>query len=125
MATRKPAAKAKAKNGFKPYEDRSQPLRAIPGYPNTQRRAPKAFQPRVVSLADMTGPRFSAAGVQPEEADLSRQAPGRPRALGQLMTISGRVLDDAGRPVPDCLIEIWHANSAGKYIHHNDPSPVP
>jgi protocatechuate 3,4-dioxygenase beta subunit len=41
------------------------------------------------------------------------------------MTVSGRVLDDAGRPVPDCLIEIWHANSAGKYIHHNDPSPVP
>jgi protocatechuate 3,4-dioxygenase beta subunit len=127
MAQRKtqPKAPSKAKSTFKPYEDRSQPLRAIPGYPNTQRRTPKKFVPRVVSIADVTGPRFAASGVLAEEADLSRRAPGLPRALGQLMTISGRVLDDAGRPVPDCLIEIWHANCSGKYIHHNDPSPVP
>ncbi len=127
MAKRKaqPKAQPKAKRSFKPYEDRSQPLRAIPGYPNTQRRTPTTFVPRVVSIADITGPRFAAADVRAEEADLSRRAPGLPRALGQLMTISGQVLDDAGRPVPDCLVEIWHANCSGKYIHHNDPSPVP
>jgi protocatechuate 3,4-dioxygenase beta subunit len=117
--------KAKAGNGFRPYDDRTQPTRAIRGYPNTQKRTPARLFPRVVSLADVTGPNFSAAMVGAEEADLSRQAPGRPRALGQLITLSGRVLDDRGKPVPNCLIEIWHANSAGKYIHHNDPSPVP
>lgn len=119
-------AKRSAKTaGFKPYDDRTQPARKIRGYPGTQKRSPAKLYPRVVSIADATGPRFAAAAFGPEEADLSRQAPGAPRALGQLMTLSGRVLDDAGRPVPECLIEVWHANSSGKYIHHNDPSPVP
>ncbi len=118
-------AKSSGAKGFRPYDDRTQPLRAIAGYPNTQKRAPTRFYPRVVSTADITGPRFSAADVLPEEADLSRQGAWQPRALGQLITVSGRVLDDAGKPVPDCLIEIWHANASGKYIHHNDPSPVP
>ena len=125
MAKRKTTTRSATGRAFRPYDDRSQPLRSIKGYPNTERRAPTRFYPRVVSLADTTGPRFSAADVQPEEADLSRQGPDKPRALGQLITISGRVLDDAGKPVRDCLIEIWHANASGKYIHHNDPSPVP
>ncbi len=107
------------------HDDRTQPARRIPGYPNTLNRTPGKFWPRVLSVADMTGPTFDPAEVLPEEADLSRDGPGAPRALGQLITVSGRVLDDSGRPLRHCLIELWHANSAGKYIHHNDPSPVP
>lgn len=115
-----------AKGGFRPHDDRTQPRRRIPGYPNTLVRTPggRAW-PRIVSLADLTGPVFPPDSVLPEEADLSRNGPGAPRALGQLITVSGRVLDQAGRPVRRCLIEMWHANAAGKYIHHNDPSPVP
>lgn len=106
--------------------DRTQPKRRIAGYPNTQKRAGGArFWPRVISLADVTGRRLAPGSVAPEESDLSRIGPGRPRALGQLITVSGRVLDEAGKPVRNCLIEMWHANAAGKYIHHNDPSPVP
>lgn len=106
--------------------DRTQPRRRIPGYPNTQKRAGGSrFWRRVMSLADAAGPVFAALSVAPEEADLSRLTAGGPRALGQLITVSGRVLDEAGRPVRGALIEMWHANAAGKYIHHNDPSPVP
>ena len=121
----KSKAKTKAVHGFKPYDDRTQPTRKISGYPGTQKRSPARLYPRVISIADATGPRFTSDDVTPEEADLSREAPDRPRAPGQLISLSGRVLDEVGRPIPDCLIEIWHANSAGKYIHHNDPSPVP
>lgn len=106
--------------------DGTQPRRRIAGYPNTQKRAggPR-FWPHVMSPADVTGPRFTPGSVRPEEADLSRLVPDGPRALGQLITVSGRVLDESGRAVRHCLIEMWHANAAGKYIHHNDPSPVP
>ena len=111
---------------FQPHDERTQPARRIKGYPNTLARTPAGRAwPRVVSLAEQTGPLFPADSVLPDEADLSRTAPEVPRALGQLITVSGRVLDEAGRPVRHCLIELWHANSAGKYIHHNDPSPVP
>lgn len=106
--------------------DRTQPRRRIAGYPNTQKRAGGArFWPRVISLADVTGPVFAPGSVRPEECDLSRLSPDAPRALGQLITVSGRVLDERGRPLSGCLMEMWHANTAGKYIHHNDPSPVP
>jgi protocatechuate 3,4-dioxygenase beta subunit len=119
-------ASMKTKLPNKEREDRTQPRRRIRGYPNTLKRAGGSkFWPRVISPADATGPVFAAGSVGSEEADLSRAAPRGPRALGQLIAVAGRVLDEAGRPVPRCLIEMWHANAAGKYIHHNDPSPVP
>jgi protocatechuate 3,4-dioxygenase alpha subunit len=34
--------------------------------------------------------------------------------------VKGRVLDGAGEPVPDALIEIWQANAAGRYAHPED-----
>ncbi len=37
----------------------------------------------------------------------------------------GSVLDDNGRPVPQALIEIWQANSAGRYAHVKDQHPAP
>jgi protocatechuate 3,4-dioxygenase beta subunit len=106
--------------------DRTQPRRSIAGYPNTLKRSGGPhFWPRVMSLADTAGPVFAPGSVAADEADLSRLSPAAPRALGQLITVSGRVLDESGRPVRGCLMEMWNANAAGKYIHHNDPSPVP
>jgi protocatechuate 3,4-dioxygenase alpha subunit len=34
---------------------------------------------------------------------------------GEQMTIVGRVLDGAGDPVPDAMIEIWQADGSGRY----------
>jgi protocatechuate 3,4-dioxygenase alpha subunit len=42
--------------------------------------------------------------------------PGDPRAI----TIRGRLLDGAGEPVPDGLVEVWQANAAGRYDHPAD-----
>ena len=39
-----------------------------------------------------------------------------PRAI----RISGVLLDGAGEPVPDGLVEIWQANTAGRYAHPAD-----
>jgi protocatechuate 3,4-dioxygenase alpha subunit len=36
------------------------------------------------------------------------------------VTIKGRVYDGDGKPVSDALIEIWQANSQGKYAHPED-----
>jgi len=40
-----------------------------------------------------------------------------PRAI----RIRGRLLDATGDPVPDGTVEIWQANSAGRYAHPADP----
>jgi len=38
--------------------------------------------------------------------------PDRPGAV----TLSGRVLDGRGNPVPDALVEIWQADEAGRFV---------
>ncbi|MDX2058550.1 MAG: hypothetical protein SFV24_12165 [Gemmatimonadales bacterium] len=111
---------------FRPYDDATQPVRAVAGYRKSLLRTPGQVPwPRIGSPADATGPSFDPAALRPGEHDLAVVAPGRPRALGQLIVVTGRVLDEDGRPVRNALLECWQANAAGKYIHHNDPSPVP
>ena len=51
------------------------------------------------------------------ESDLTRIAPGRPRASGEAVVISGRILDEDLRPVRRTLVEVWNANAHGRYSH--------
>lgn len=42
------------------------------------------------------------------------------RAEGQRITVTGQVFDGAGDVIPDALIEIWQADSHGRYDHPAD-----
>lgn len=46
-------------------------------------------------------------------------------AAGLPVAVSGRVLDGAGQPIPDAVLEIWQANAAGRYDHPEDRRNVP
>ena len=48
-----------------------------------------------------------------------------PGISGQRVTIAGRVLDGDGYGVPDGILEIWQANSHGKYAHPEDTQNKP
>ncbi|MGB2589202.1 MAG: protocatechuate 3,4-dioxygenase subunit alpha [Candidatus Acidiferrum sp.] len=48
-----------------------------------------------------------------------------PDASGERVEISGHILDGDGKPVPDGIIEIWQANSQGKYAHPDDAQEKP
>jgi protocatechuate 3,4-dioxygenase alpha subunit len=41
-------------------------------------------------------------------------------ADARAIVISGLLLDGAGEPVPDGMVEIWQANAAGRYAHPAD-----
>jgi protocatechuate 3,4-dioxygenase alpha subunit len=56
---------------------------------------------------------------------LNRAEIAGPGISGERVTIEGRVLDGDGKPVPDGLIEIWQANSHGKYAHVDDRQDKP
>jgi protocatechuate 3,4-dioxygenase beta subunit len=78
-------------------------------YASTRRRAPS--QPLIhipQTLSELTGPVFGHETVRASDADLTRQHEGEP--LGERIIVTGRVLDEAGRPVPNTLLEIWQAN---------------
>jgi protocatechuate 3,4-dioxygenase alpha subunit len=44
---------------------------------------------------------------------------------GERVTIEGCVIDGDGAGVPDALVEIWQANSHGKYAHPEDRQNKP
>jgi protocatechuate 3,4-dioxygenase alpha subunit len=48
-----------------------------------------------------------------------------PGVSGERVEISGRILDGEGNPVPDGIVEIWQANSQGKYAHPDDSREKP
>jgi protocatechuate 3,4-dioxygenase beta subunit len=66
-------------------------------------------------LTETTGPTAWAELMGGSLADLTTQHKGVP--LGQRIVVGGRVMDDEHRPVANIVIEIWQANSAGRYIH--------
>lgn len=84
-------------------------------------RKPLIFLPH--TLSEVTGPVYGHDAVGEGDHDLTRQHSAEP--LGERIIVSGRVLDSNGRPVRNTLIEIWQANSAGRYAHVNDQHPAP
>jgi protocatechuate 3,4-dioxygenase beta subunit len=68
-------------------------------------------------------PAFGHTDVNPLESDLTIQHSAEP--LGERITVSGHVVDGEGRPVRNQLVEIWQANSAGRYVHKRDQHPAP
>ena len=44
---------------------------------------------------------------------------------GERVRIEGRVLDGEGKPVNDAAVELWQANSHGKYASPEDPQDKP
>jgi protocatechuate 3,4-dioxygenase, beta subunit len=95
-------------------------------YQSTRRRAPESPLIDVpLTLSELTGPGPAVSAVTPEDADLTRNAGTGGEAIGQRIIVTGRVLDDAGKPVPNTLLEIWQANAAGRYLHKRDQWPGP
>ena len=109
---------------YRREEKGAQPPSLFAPYVSAQKRAPK--QPLVLmphTLSEVTGPVFGHNKVTSENSDLTRQHKGEP--LGERIVVTGRVLDENGRAVPQALIEIWQANAAGRYIHHRDQHAAP
>lgn len=44
---------------------------------------------------------------------------------GEHIRIEGVVVDGAGKPVPDGVVEIWQANACGRYRHPEDMRDLP
>ena len=95
-----------------------------PGYRSTRLRAPtRPLVPLAEELHALDGPVFGEDAIGELDGDLTRQHAGEP--LGERIVVSGRVLDEDGRPVRGALIEMWQANAGGRYRHEVDQHPAP
>lgn len=102
----------------------TQPPYLHPPYASSVKRAPTRPLVRIPhTVSECTGPVFGEADVPAKAHDLTRQHAGQP--LGERIIVSGRVLDEWGRPVTHSLVEIWQANAAGRYLHACDQHNAP
>jgi protocatechuate 3,4-dioxygenase beta subunit len=110
--------------GYRRPAPGTQPDYLFPRYASTVKRAPT--KPLVMlphTQTELTGPVFGYGEVKRGDHDLTNQHAGDP--IGERIIVSGRVLDENGRPVPHTLVEIWQANSAGRYPHRVDQHDAP
>jgi protocatechuate 3,4-dioxygenase, beta subunit len=68
---------------------------------------------------------FYPLGELAQNSDLTRISSRPGRAEGQVLNVMGRVLNLSGEPVRNAKVEVWQANTYGRYTHPSDPNPAP
>ena len=85
--------------GYRRSQPGTQPPHLHPPYLSSIKRAPS--QPLIYlphTLSEITGPVFGPESCDVKASDLTRQHSGEP--LGERIIVSGRVIDEDGRPLP-------------------------
>jgi protocatechuate 3,4-dioxygenase beta subunit len=73
----------------------------------------------LLTAQQVEGP-FYPIEIGEQDRDLTHVAGGVSRALGEVVEISGKVIDERCNPVGGAMLEIWQANSMGRYFHPRD-----
>lgn len=111
---------------FAPRDWDSQPPYVCPDYKSTRLRGPtKPLVPLVQTLSERTGPVYGHESVGALDNDLTKNGAKGGEPLGERIVVTGRILDEGGRALPNTLVEVWQANAAGRYIHHVDKHDAP
>ncbi|VVE20037.1 protocatechuate 3,4-dioxygenase [Pandoraea morbifera] len=111
---------------LRPRDWDSHPRLIDSGYKSTALRGPKQLLiPVKQNLADLRSPVYGNGIIGALDGDLTRNAVRNGEPLGERMIVTGRVLDEGGRPVPNTLVELWQANACGRYVHKVDQHDAP
>ena len=100
------------------------PTLIYPPYKSTIKRGPAlpALRIHAPQPASTNFP-VGAGLILPNDTDLTAHGDGQP--LGEKIVVTGRVFDEDGKPVRNSLVEVWQANSAGRYWHKRDQHEAP
>ncbi|MBF9043768.1 protocatechuate 3,4-dioxygenase subunit beta [Rhodobacterales bacterium HKCCE4037] len=110
---------------YDPWPEGVQPSVPIEGYTNTWTHTPsQTLYQRPVTRTEATGPANLWRKLKCGDSNLAQTSTGK-FAQGLLMQVSGRVLDEDGRPIPNAIVELWQANAAGRYTHALDQREAP
>lgn len=83
-------------------------------------QAERLYTPEV-----MLGPFYPMLKPLDTDADLTLVKGHKKRADGEIVHVTGRVLNQKGEPVSGAEIEIWQANARGRYAHPSDSNTTP
>ena len=98
----------------------------FPEYKSTVLRSPtKPLIPVQEQLKDLALPAFGESVIGEWDNDLTKNARRNGEPIGERIKVSGKVMDEYGKPLKNVLIEIWQANAAGRYIHRAEIHDAP
>ena len=102
------------------------PAHLYPFYKSTMLRGPtQPLIPLKQAPAELTAPVYGSEQLGPLDHDLTQNAVKNGEPIGERIIVTGRVLDENGKPARRTLVEVWQANSAGRYIHKADQHKAP
>ncbi len=103
-----------------------QPAYLHPAYKSTPLRAPsRPLLPMRHTLSELAQPVYGHEDIGELDHDLTRNAVRNGAPLGERIVVTGRVLDEGGRPLRHTLVELWQCNAAGRYVHAVDTHDAP
>ena len=104
-----------------------QPEVDFPDYKSSIFRAPKNKKISFKSSeSEILGPIFNKSIIGEQDNNLTLNfSKNKNSPLGHKIIVYGTVSDQFSKPIEGALIEIWQANSAGKYLHNNDENSAP
>ena len=109
-----------------PRDWASYPAHIYPLYKSTLLRGPtQPLVPIKQALAELTAPVYGREKLGALDHDLTQNAVKNGEPVGERIIVTGRVLDEDGKPVKRTLVEVWQANAAGRYIHKVDQHKAP
>lgn len=83
---------------------------------------------RLLTPPQMTGPFYPVPPIPQQrysDTDLTRLTDDSAVAEGEIIRVSGSIIDTRGEPLSGSVVEIWQANHGGRYNHPRDENPAP
>ncbi|MFD2157808.1 protocatechuate 3,4-dioxygenase [Rubritalea tangerina] len=74
---------------------------------------------------EIEGPFYPVTQQKDKDFDLTQIEGRSEKAKGEVVSLTGKVVDTEGNPIEDAMVEMWQANAAGRYAHPRDTSKAP
>lgn len=82
-------------------------------------------QHRMPTPREVEGPFYPVENQKDKDFDLTQVDGRKDAADGAHIIIVGQITDLAGNPIENVTVDIWQANTRGRYRHPRDPNPQP
>ena len=113
-------------NSFYPIDKNIHPKSFFPDYKSSILRSPRKNLVSIDTIiSDLYGNVLDKNDLGLLDNDLTKNFNKHNEPIGERIVVYGKLLDENSKPIPNSLIEIWQANSGGKYRHSGDTYKAP
>ena len=101
------------------------PAALTPDYKTSVARSPRQALISIPHRCPKPPARISRTELGDQDNDLLLNFNHGGLPIGERIIVSGRVMDQYGKPISNTLVEMWQANAGGRYRHKNDRYVAP